>query len=275
MHPRVGSCNCPLNPKGKGGGRRADRPGERGVRRVSRQLASIVAAVALPCVLHVLHQAAGDPCSAASSTVCANGSCYSNNGLDVCVCELPWTGVACDQAMSLCTKDCGVKTDSGLDCQTALCGLGKCTDSNVPPYYSCECGDFYSGVNCEIQSNPCSSASSNPCAHGTCSFAPGKNSGTVTCVCEAGWVVPQGATGQLVKWGNSEVHMGPACTEQEHRGVARLAVTLSSGEMIIWWIIFAISLIVLVWCCYTVCAETCSKYMKAFSKMRAAGAVAR
>ncbi|KEP62168.1 UNVERIFIED_CONTAM: hypothetical protein HHA_265040 [Hammondia hammondi] len=210
-----------------------------------------------------------DACDPMTTTACNNGSCYAHNGLEVCVCELPWTGANCDKTMSLCTKDCGVNSESGLDCQTALCGLGSCADSNVPPYYSCTCGDFYTGSNCEIQSNPCSSASSNPCANGACTFASGKNSGTVTCVCDDGWEVPQGATSTIIKWGNSEVLMGPPCSQQQHRGVANLALTLTSGEMIIWWIVFAISIIALVWCCYTVCAETCSKYIRTIGRVRA------
>lgn len=217
-----------------------------------------------------------DLCDPAKAVVvCVNGSCYESHGLEVCVCDLPWKGSTCNEQMSVCTTDCGVNPELGVGCEAALCGTGKCTDSATPPYFTCACGDFFTGQNCEVESNPCSSAAGNPCGHGTCTFALGKDSGTVTCQCEDNWQVPQGATATTLRWGSSEVLLSPACTEQRRRGVAALPIFISSGEMIVWWIVFAISLLALVWCCYTVISDTCQRYIKTFSAMRGGAKAAK
>ncbi|KAL8452662.1 hypothetical protein Emed_001226 [Eimeria media] len=94
-----------------------------------------------------------------------------------------------------------------------------CTDTETYPFFKCDCGDFFSGSNCEIPTNPCTSVV-NPCGHGTCSFAPGRGSGTVTCTCDEDWKVAAGAGVVISKWGDSEVVLNPPCTVQ--RGIRKL-----------------------------------------------------
>ncbi|KAL8439751.1 hypothetical protein Efla_002653 [Eimeria flavescens] len=176
------------------------------------------------------------PASAAQCAVnvCVNGACYEHNSAQVCVCSMPFKGPTCAERVSLCSSDCGVRPTSGIDCNSALCSLGRCTDTATSPYFQCACGDFFSGANCENPTNPCTSVV-NPCGHGTCSFAPGRGSGSVSCECDDNWQVAPGATAVTVKWGDSEVVMGPPCTVQISRGIARISFTLSSGELIVWW----------------------------------------
>ncbi|CDJ36900.1 uncharacterized protein EMH_0075350 [Eimeria mitis] len=201
--------------------------------------------------------------------ICNTGTCYEHGTAQVCVCPLPFKGPTCAEKASLCVDDCGIRTNSGLDCQSALCSLGTCVDTDVSPYFKCECGDFFQGTNCEVPSNPCTGAV-NPCGQGTCVFAPGKGTGTVTCQCHDDWEVAQGVGVVTTKWGNSEVVMNPPCSVRVSRGLANIPFTLSSGELVFWWTVFATALCFLLWCCYTVAAESCGS---CFRKFKIAGQV--
>lgn len=201
--------------------------------------------------------------------ICNGGTCYEHGTAQVCVCPLPFKGPTCTEKASLCIEDCGIRSNSGLDCQSALCSLGVCVDTDVSPYFKCECGDFFQGTNCEQPSNPCTGAV-NPCGQGTCIFSPGKGTGTVTCQCHDDWEVASGVGVVTTKWGNSEVVMNPPCSVRVSRGLANIPFTLSSGELVFWWTVFATALCVLLWCCYTVAAESCSS---CFRKFKIAGQV--
>lgn len=203
--------------------------------------------------------------------ICNSGTCYEHGTAQVCVCPLPFKGPTCAEKASLCVEDCGIRTNSGLDCQSALCSLGTCVDTDVSPYFKCECGDFFQGTNCELPSNPCTGAV-NPCGQGTCLFAPGKGTGTVTCQCDDDWEVAPGVGVVTTKWGNSEVVMNPPCSVRVSRGLANIPFTLSSGELVFWWTVFAAALCFLLWCCYTVAAESCGS---CFKKLKIAGQVQR
>ena len=204
-----------------------------------------------------------------SVNVCVNGTCYENGGLQICVCDKPYSGPLCNESLSMCTDGCGIRTSTGIDCSSALCSLGTCVDTNTEPYFNCDCGDFFTGTNCETHSNPCTNPAANPCGQGTCTFAPGKGSGTVTCTCSDDYEAALGAGVTTVKWGNSEVIQSPPCTVRKSRGIAKLHVTLSSGELLIWWAIFAAAILMLVWCCYTVFTESCARWSTAFRAARA------
>ncbi|KAL8431269.1 hypothetical protein ACSSS7_005354 [Eimeria intestinalis] len=149
--------------------------------------------------------ASAAPCAV---NVCINGTCYEHNSAQICVCEVPFRGPTCEERASLCSNDCGIRQTSGIDCSSALCSLGSCTDTENYPFFKCDCGDFFSGSNCEIPTNPCTSVI-NPCGHGTCSFAPGRGSGTVTCTCDDDWRVAAGSVAVISRWGSSEVVLNP------------------------------------------------------------------
>ncbi|CDI76718.1 TPR domain-containing protein, putative [Eimeria acervulina] len=131
----------------------------------------------------------------------------------------------------MCNDGCGIKPSTGIDCSSALCSLGTCLDTNTEPFYKCDCGDFFTGKNCETHNNPCTNPAANPCGEGTCTFSPGKGSGTVTCTCDSDYETAFGAGMTTVKWGNSEVLQSPPCTVRKTRGVAKLHFTLSSGSL--------------------------------------------
>lgn len=209
--------------------------------------------------------------SAALCTVspCVAGACYEHGTAQICVCPMPLTGPTCGETASLCTKDCGIRGSSGLDCSSALCSLGTCTDIDVAPFFKCECGDFFGGTNCEIPTNPCTSVV-NPCGQATCIFAPGRGSGTVTCECYDDWEVAPGSGMVTTKWGDSEVVLNPPCSVRVSRGIARISFSLSSGELIVWWTVLAISFCFLIWCCYSVATESCGTCLK---RLRLAGQV--
>lgn len=205
-----------------------------------------------------------------SVNICVNGTCYENGGLQMCVCDNPHTGPLCDEVTSMCTDGCGIRQTTGVDCSSALCSLGICTDLTTKPYFKCDCGDFFTGPNCSTHNNPCTNPAANPCGHGTCTFAPGKGSGTVTCTCNADYETAFGAGVTIVKWGNSEVIQSPPCTVRKSRGIAKLHLNLSSGELVIWWAIFACAILMLIWCCYTVFSECCGRWSTAFKAARTA-----
>ncbi|CDJ67574.1 hypothetical protein, conserved [Eimeria necatrix] len=202
--------------------------------------------------------------------LCVNGTCYENGGLQICVCDMPYSGPLCTDVISMCTDGCGIKPSTGIDCSSALCSLGTCQDTNTEPYYKCDCGDFFTGNNCETHNNPCTNPAANPCGEGTCTFSPGKGSGTVTCTCDSDYETAFGAGVMTVKWGNSEVLQSPPCTVRKTRGVAKMHFTISAGALVMWWTIFAVVLLLLIWCCYTVFAENCGRWSTAFKAARAA-----
>lgn len=210
--------------------------------------------------------ASAAPCAV---NICNTGTCYEHLTAQICVCPLPFRGPTCSEKASLCTQDCGIRSTSGLDCSSALCSLGACVDTDVSPYYKCECGDFFQGTNCEVPTNPCTGAV-NPCGQGTCIFAPGRGTGTVTCRCYDDWEVAPGAGVVTTKWGSSELVMNPPCTVRVSRGLAKISFTLSSGELIVWWTVFAAVLCILLWCCYSVAMETCGNCLK---KLKLAGQI--
>lgn len=202
--------------------------------------------------------------------LCVNGTCYENGGLQICVCDKPYSGALCEDTISMCNDGCGIKPSTGIDCSSALCSLGTCLDTNTEPFYKCDCGDFFTGKNCETHNNPCTNPAANPCGEGTCTFSPGKGSGTVTCTCDSDYETAFGAGMTTVKWGNSEVLQSPPCTVRKTRGVAKLHFTLSSGSLVIWWTIFGAAILLLIWCCYTIFADSCGRCSTALRTARAA-----
>ena len=203
------------------------------------------------------------------TNICNAGACYEHGTAQVCICPLPSMGPTCLETASLCTTGCGIRVNSGLDCSSALCSLGNCVDTNAAPFFKCECGDFFDGTNCEIPTNPCTSAV-NPCSQATCIFSPGRGTGTVMCECYEDWEVAPGAGLVTSKWGNSEVVLNPPCSVRVSRGLAKISFSLSSGELIVWWTVFAASLCILLWCCYSVATESCGN---CFKRLKFAGQV--
>ncbi|OEH76501.1 TPR domain-containing protein [Cyclospora cayetanensis] len=110
-------------------------------------------------------------------------------------------------------------------CSEKICVNGTCYehDTQTPPFYKCDCGDFFTGDNCETHNNPCTSKASNPCGQGTCTFAPGRGSGTVTCTCNDGYETAPGASMTTIKWGDSQVLQAAPCTVQSTRGAGSRA----------------------------------------------------
>ncbi|OEH76498.1 hypothetical protein cyc_00393 [Cyclospora cayetanensis] len=206
---------------------------------------------------------------ACKDSPCDAAPCYEHGEVRVCVCPPPFRGPTCVDKASLCTTDCGISQTTGITCSSALCSLGECVDAEASPFFKCECGDFFEGTNCEIPANPCTS-SVNPCGQATCTFSPGRGSGTVTCQCNDGWEVASGAGVVTTKWGNSEVIMNPPCSVRVSRGLAKISFSLSSGELMLWWTVFAVILCILLYCCYSVAAESCAD---CFKKLKFAGRV--
>ncbi|KAL3875697.1 hypothetical protein ACJMK2_033625, partial [Sinanodonta woodiana] len=93
-------------------------------------------------------------CSVVSNPCTNNGSCQENEGSANCFCQLDQTGKACELVKDWC------KLENG----TSVCKNGGRCVSLEPLGYSCQCITGYSGVNCEIATNPCDS---NPCKGGS------------------------------------------------------------------------------------------------------------
>lgn len=117
---------------------------------------------------------AGDPltmCSAdCSATGCANGNCAPGPSAAVCVCEVGWTGPACDEPVNGC-----------LTGTSARCVNGGVCVSTGPNSYACDCPLGFTGTSCETTAMGCPAR---PCVGGSCTV---ENGGNYTCVCERGF----------------------------------------------------------------------------------------
>lgn len=240
---------------------------EGGFRRCRRRLSGLLGIGVVWWAACAARLAEGNLCSV---NICQNGTCYEQGGFKICVCTPPFTGVFCDKTLSMCSDGCGIRASQGIECSSALCSLGNCVDTQESPFYRCECGDFFTGSNCETPNNPCTTPANNACGHGTCSFSAGKGSGVVTCECDDDWEPPPGASATKIRWGDSEVLQAPACTNRRTKGIAALPFSLSSGELILWWSVFALAVLALVWCCYSVLTESCGRAAKAWKLFSAA-----
>eukprot|EP00920_Eleutheroschizon_duboscqi_P042649 GHVT01101688.1.p1 GENE.GHVT01101688.1~~GHVT01101688.1.p1 ORF type:complete len:237 (-),score=50.73 GHVT01101688.1:1463-2173(-) len=209
--------------------------------------------------------ALGTPCSASR---CATGQCDEAQGTRACLCPPNKKGWDCSENAELCVSDCGVDTAAtGTTCQQVLCGQGTCTSSGVPPFYVCDCGAFHTGSNCEIETNPCSSPSTDVCApNGVCRFVLAPP--FVSCTCLTGWE----HSGQLVydkrQYNGVQVTYGPQCDAKKTKGLTSIPINISSSQQVIWWIVLGVCLVLFFFCFCTLCAETCSKNLKALQLLK-------
>ncbi|KAF8821946.1 hypothetical protein IE077_001327, partial [Cardiosporidium cionae] len=177
--------------------------------------------------------------------LCQAGLCFisSSTGLRVCACPQNTGSWNCGRPLSMCTTDCNIKTgiESGVGtCGNALCGSGTCTDAPSYPFYTCTCDGFSTGPNCENEYNPCVSISTNPCGKGTCEFIPGVK--RIICTCDEGWKQPDNVPNSILTWpstGTTQIEIPPACTVQVTYGIARTTESLTTGEVITWWVVLA------------------------------------
>ncbi|GAB67325.1 hypothetical protein PCYB_113450 [Plasmodium cynomolgi strain B] len=139
---------------------------------------------------------------------CKNDCYILDDDKQLCLCNADEKGVHCTEKWNMCEKDCNIR---GMDqpCSIALCRRGKCIPIDKKPYYTCECGDFYTGKNCEIENNPCSSAETNPCLNGTCLFIAKLN--RVICKCHNGWTQKDKQSSSMLNWGTETVEVPPPC----------------------------------------------------------------
>ncbi|KAK2197739.1 EGF-like domain [Babesia duncani] len=144
----------------------------------------------------------------------------------VCICSPGFTGWNCSIQLDYCNKHCR-PLHRGITCQQALCNQGTCLNQTEPPYYSCDCGAFYTGPNCEIENNPCSSESTNPCVNGKCNFIKGTNQ--VVCNCYPGWATNPNQQITTIDWNTASIHVAPPCTEEIKRGITGNAPQLSTS----------------------------------------------
>lgn len=126
--------------------------------------------------------------SSCSSGPCKNNATCTSNwwGGYKCNCSQGFTGVNCDTCLNPCNQTYLSPCQNGGNCTPIynltsqlqlVCGL-----------YTCSCPAGYTGKNCEILVNPCSS---NPCLNqGVCSPFASNTTSNFTCVCLPGSTGP-------------------------------------------------------------------------------------
>ncbi|EUD68546.1 hypothetical protein C922_00945 [Plasmodium inui San Antonio 1] len=200
---------------------------------------------------------------------CKNACYILDDNKQICLCNANEKGVYCTEKWNMCERDCNIR---GMyeSCSVSLCRRGKCIPIDKKPYYSCECGDFYTGRNCEIENNPCSSAETNPCLHGTCLFIYKLN--RVICKCHNGWTQKDKQSSSMLNWGSEKVEVPPPCDVQITRGLSKYVVYHTPAAYAMWWLIYVISVLVLFLCCCNVCFDILSNsllsYFTAFGEKK-------
>lgn len=183
------------------------------------------------------------------SNVCKNDAkcikgTVAGKQMNLCICPPGFTGWDCSIAIDYCNRHCR-SYSKDVPCQMALCNHGTCVNQPDYPFYSCNCGAFYTGKNCEIDYNPCSQVHTNPCEHGDCTFVRGTNQ--VLCQCHTGWTINRNQQFIKLNWNGVEIFVSPPCSEEVRRGIAGTAPTLEPRAKIVWYIVFFFSLALLLW----------------------------
>lgn len=179
------------------------------------------------------------------SNVCKNDAkcikgTVAGKQMNLCICPPGFTGWDCSIAIDYCNRHCR-SYSKDVPCQMALCNHGRyilhgtsgslpcdasslmhapwssellfpgtCVNQPDYPFYSCNCGAFYTGKNCEIDYNPCSQVHTNPCEHGDCTFVRGTNQ--VLCQCHTGWTINRNQQFIKLNWNGVEIFVSPPCS---------------------------------------------------------------
>ncbi|ORM39582.1 Cubilin [Babesia sp. Xinjiang] len=189
-----------------------------------------------------------EPCDEDGNT-CKNGATcikvkQKAKTQNLCICKPQFTGWDCSVPLDFCKTHCkSYRKD--ISCQQALCNQGTCVNSQEYPYYTCNCGPFFSGQNCEMEYNPCSQQATNPCDHGTCLFIRGTNQ--VICQCHTGWTANLNQQIMKLTWNGTDIFVSPPCTEPVKRGITGAAPILTPKTKAVWYVIFILSLALLLW----------------------------
>ncbi|GBE60203.1 EGF-like membrane protein [Babesia ovata] len=191
--------------------------------------AAFIAAVLLACGA----KAIDTPCD--GSHKCKNGATcikveQGHTEQNVCICKPQYTGWDCSVEIDYCKTHCRSYRKS-VNCQQALCNQGNCISRTEYPFYSCDCGAFYTGANCEVEYNPCSQPSTNPCDHGVCTFVRGTNQ--VMCQCSPGWAPNPNQQVMKLSWNGADIFVAPPCSEPIRRGIAGAAPTLTPSKHVL------------------------------------------
>ncbi|KAF8375476.1 egas-3 [Pristionchus pacificus] len=111
---------------------------------------------------------ANDPCPS------ANFNCTNGLNMRTCACNAGRTGENCEFVV-------------GDICASYPClNGGTCTAISSNTAFTCTCPSAYTGQQCQVASNPCSSIS---CTHGTCT--PIFSGTRAVCVCNENWQGPK------------------------------------------------------------------------------------
>ncbi|VWU48926.1 EGF-like membrane protein, putative [Hepatocystis sp. ex Piliocolobus tephrosceles] len=184
--------------------------------------------------------------------LCKNNCFVLNNNKQVCLCNANEKGVHCKEKWNVCENDCNISELKGT-CSAALCKSGICESIDNPPYYKCNCGNFFEGPNCEIENNPCSNVDTNPCLNGTCIFIIKLNK--IICKCNNGWTQKDKLNASMLTWGNSRIEVPPPCDEKVKKGLSKYVIYHTPVSYAIWWIIYILSVLVLFVCCCNMCYD--------------------
>lgn len=166
-------------------------------------------------------------CEECPSDHLCKGRCELVGNFKICICNPGETNWDCKLDLDLCNRDCVI---GGTDnqCTKLLCNKGTCNNTLTYPFYSCNCGPFYTGQNCQIENNPCILSNANPCSNGRCEFIHGINK--VNCHCNPGWKARDSETNYTIDWGSAKVIIDPPCSEQVFYGISKIAPRLSQGN---------------------------------------------
>lgn len=170
----------------------------------------------------------------------------------MCLCESNEKGIHCKEKWNLCEGDCNIK-DANVPCSSALCKSGTCTSKDTYPFYECDCGDFFAGMNCEIENNPCTYTDQNPCLHGVCIFIHKLN--RIICKCHNGWSQKASQNPSILQWGKQKVEVPAPCDEPIKKGLSKYVVYHTPVSYAMWWLVYVISVLVLFLCCCNLCFD--------------------
>ncbi|CDR94640.1 membrane protein, putative [Babesia bigemina] len=209
--------------------------------RAAVKTVAFIAAVLLVCGADAIDT----PCDGGHR--CKNGATcikVSRGGIEqnVCICKPQYTGWDCSVELDYCKTHCR-SYRKNVNCQQALCNQGNCISRTEYPFYSCDCGAFYTGANCEVEYNPCSQPATNPCDHGVCTFVRGTNQ--VMCQCKPGWAPNPNQQVMKLSWNGADIFVAPPCSGKTRRGNPCMLCRAEAKAM--WHFVFLLSLGILLW----------------------------